>query len=59
MIWNTIKHIKMRLMKSISIRNMSLLRLILGLRHYLAAISKAELERIQENDPDFFFRMLP
>ena len=33
--------------------------LILGLRHYLATISKAELERIMENDPDFFFRMLP
>ena len=33
--------------------------LILGLRHYLASISKADLERIQENDPDFFFRMLP
>lgn len=33
--------------------------LILGLRHYLATISKEELERIQENDPDFFFRMLP
>lgn len=33
--------------------------LLLGLRHYLASISKAELDRIQENDPDFFFRMLP
>ena len=33
--------------------------LILGLRHYLTAISKDELERIQDNDPDFFFRMLP
>ena len=33
--------------------------LILGLRHYLASISKEELDRIQENDPDFFFRMLP
>ena len=33
--------------------------LILGLRHYLATISKADLERIMENDPDFFFRMLP
>lgn len=33
--------------------------LILGLRHYLATIPKEELERIQENDPDFFFRMLP
>lgn len=33
--------------------------LILGLRHHLATISKDDLERIQENDPDFFFRMLP
>lgn len=33
--------------------------LILGLRHYLATIPKEELERITENDPDFFFRMLP
>ena len=33
--------------------------LILGLRHYLGSISKEELARTQENDPDFFFRMLP
>ena len=33
--------------------------LILGLRHYLATISKEELERITENNPDFFFQMLP
>ena len=33
--------------------------LILGLRHYLGTISKDELEKITENDPDFFFRMLP
>ena len=33
--------------------------LILGLRHYLGTIPKAELERIMDNDPDFFFRMLP
>ena len=33
--------------------------LILGLRHYLGSISKDELARITENDPDFFFRMLP
>ena len=33
--------------------------LILGLRHYLATISKEELDRTLENDPDFFFRMLP
>lgn len=33
--------------------------LILGLRHYLGHIPKEELERITENDPDFFFRMLP
>ena len=33
--------------------------LILGLRHYLATIPKEELERITENNPDFFFSMLP
>ena len=33
--------------------------LILGLRHHLGTLSKEELERILENDPDFFFRMLP
>lgn len=33
--------------------------LILGLRHHLATISKEDLERILENDPDFFFRTLP
>ena len=33
--------------------------LILGFRHYLGTIPKEELERILENDPDFFFRMLP
>lgn len=33
--------------------------LILGLRHYLGTISKEELERITENNPDFFFQMLP
>lgn len=33
--------------------------LILGLRHHLATISKDDLQRITENDPDFFFRMLP
>ena len=33
--------------------------LILGLRHHLGTIPKADLERITENDPDFFFRMLP
>ncbi len=33
--------------------------LILGLRHYLATIPKNELDRIMENDPDFFFQMLP
>ena len=33
--------------------------LILGLRHYLGTIPKDQLERITENDPDFFFRMLP
>lgn len=33
--------------------------LILGLRHYLGSMSKEELERIMENNPDFFFQMLP
>lgn len=33
--------------------------LILGLRHYLGTISKDELARITENNPDFFFQMLP
>ena len=33
--------------------------LILGLRHYLGTIPTGELDRILENDPDFFFRMLP
>ena len=33
--------------------------LILGFRHYLGTIPKEELEQITENDPDFFFRMLP
>jgi len=33
--------------------------LILGLRQYLGNIPAEELERINENDPDFFFRMLP
>ncbi|MBR4290769.1 MAG: DUF2207 domain-containing protein [Oscillospiraceae bacterium] len=33
--------------------------LILGFRHYLGAIPKDDLARIIENDPDFFFRMLP
>ena len=33
--------------------------LILGFRHYLGTIPKEELEKLTENDPDFFFRMLP
>ena len=33
--------------------------LILGLRHYLGTIPKEELKRITDNDPDYFFRMLP
>jgi len=33
--------------------------LILGFRHYLGTISKDDLARITENDPDYFFRMLP
>ena len=33
--------------------------LILGLRHYLGTIPKDQLEKLTENDPDYFFRMLP
>ena len=33
--------------------------LILGLRHYLGTIPRETLEKIMENDPDYFFRMLP
>ena len=33
--------------------------LILGLRHYYATLSKEEIERITENNPDFFFQVLP
>ena len=33
--------------------------MILGLRHYLATIPKDQLKRITDNDPDYFFRILP
>lgn len=32
---------------------------ILGLRHYLKHISKDEIRRIMENNPDYFFDMMP
>lgn len=32
---------------------------ILGLRHYLNHITREELNRIMENNPDYFFEMLP
>lgn len=32
---------------------------ILGLRSYLAHVSREELNRIMENNPDYFFEMLP
>lgn len=32
---------------------------ILGLRHYLKRISKADIQRMMKNDPDYFFRVAP
>ena len=32
---------------------------VLGLRNYLKHISKEETQRLQANDPDFFYNMLP
>ena len=32
---------------------------ILGMRHYLKHISKDEIQRIMENNPDYFFDMMP
>ena len=32
---------------------------ILGLRHYLKTVTKEELDRIQQYDPEFFFQMAP
>jgi hypothetical protein len=32
---------------------------ILGLRHYLKTVDRAELTRIQENDPEYFYNLLP
>ncbi len=33
--------------------------MILGLRHYLKSVDRAELKRIQQNDPEYFFNLLP
>lgn len=33
--------------------------LILGLRHYLKTVDRAELKQIQKNDPQYFYKMLP
>ena len=32
---------------------------ILGLRHYFKSVDRAELKRIQENDPEYFYNLLP
>ena len=32
---------------------------ILGLRHYFKTVDRAELKRIQENDPEYFYNLLP
>jgi hypothetical protein len=32
---------------------------ILGLRHYFKTVERAELVRIQENDPEYFYNLLP
>ncbi len=32
---------------------------ILGLRHYLKTVDRGELKRIQENDPEYFYNLLP
>ena len=32
---------------------------ILGLRHYLKTVDRAEVKRIQENDPEYFYNLLP
>jgi hypothetical protein len=32
---------------------------ILGLRHYFRTVERAELVRIQENDPEYFYNLLP
>ena len=33
--------------------------MILGLRHYLKNVDKEDLKRIQENDPEYFYTLLP
>ena len=32
---------------------------ILGLRHYFKTVDRADLKRIQENDPEYFYNLLP
>ena len=32
---------------------------ILGLRHYFKSVDRADLKRIQENDPEYFYNLLP
>lgn len=32
---------------------------ILGLRHYFKTVDRADLKRIQENDPEYFYNQLP
>ena len=33
--------------------------MLLGLRHYLKSVDRADLKRIQENDPEYFYNLLP
>lgn len=33
--------------------------MILGLHHYLRTVDRADLKRIQENDPEYFYNLLP
>ncbi len=33
--------------------------MILGLRHYFKTVDRADLKRIQENDPEYFYNLLP
>ena len=33
--------------------------LILGLRHYFKTVDREDLKRIQENDPEYFYNLLP
>ncbi len=33
--------------------------MILGLRHYLKTVDRADLKRIQDNDPEYFYNLMP